>query len=301
MSSVSEQAESDSARPFICPVLILALAMALGIALSTWLAPGNLGAWRALPLLIGAAAACLAVSAILLRAGHNSASVIVVLAGFVFAGAALPTLFAYRFPPDHVSHLDEWSFDLNRPVQVEGSIVTEPVITPSGLEFDIEANRLAQLQVPPGRGSQAAARKTSGKIRLRLESLAGAGGEDVFDLHPGDAIGAPMLLRRPHTYQNRGSFDFRKRAEEIDDLFWEGTVSGAGEVHTLPVRSGLHPSRVVWRLRFRIRRGIDRLYPRGRPRAATAPSSRRFCSASGRLSTPRPSTIFARAASTICW
>ncbi len=269
MSSASDHAGSPDTRPIACPTLFLALALAFGIALSTrFTASGTLDA---IPLLILGATVCLFGAALLLRTGRSGASAAVVLAGFALAGAALPILFAHRFPPDHISRLESWGLDLGRPVQVEGRILTEPIPTPSGLEFDIEATRMGQAGLSGSREPAPRARAVSGKIRVRLESLAGADtgsegennseGPDVFSLHPGDGVEAAMLLRRPHFYRNPGSFDFRKRAENIEDLYWEGSVTSAGDIHTLPAPSGPHPSRTIWRARLRISRGIDRLYP----------------------------------------
>lgn len=179
------------------------------------------------------------------------------LTGFALAGIALPILFAYRFPPNHVSRIEAWGFNLDRPIEVEGSVLTEPIQTPSGLEFDVETTRLDQ--------SAGVGRAASGKVRVRLESLPGAGDggtAGVSSLHPGDAISALMLLRRPRVYQNPGSFDFRQRAADIDDLYWEGSVEGTGAVHKLGAASRLSgPSRWIWRARLRIRWSIDRLYP----------------------------------------
>ena len=290
MSPSFSHAENWEPRPLTCPALILTLALALGIALSSWLHfPEATAAWRLVPLLVAASGACLLGAVFLFRAGREGACALVVLAGFAFAGAALPILFAHRFPPNHVSRLEAWGFDLERPLEVEGRVLTEPIQTPSGLEFDLGASHLAQAESadhnsPPGTGgvaegrggrsgSESLSRAVSGKIRVHLESLAGAtdgsgGGPEgqqgagVFSLHPGDAIRALTLLRRPRVYQNPGSFDFRKRAADMDDLYWEGSVSGAGEIHKLDTPSGLSgPSRWIWRARLRIRWSIDRLYP----------------------------------------
>lgn len=279
MSPAFRHADSSEPRPITCPALILTLALALGIALSSWLRfPAATSALRLIPVLIGATAACLLGAAILVRAGRDGESSVVVLAGFALAGAALPVLFAYRFPSNNVSRLAEWGFNLDRPVEVDGRVLTEPIQTPSGLEFDLEATRLAQRESEERHGAQPSSRLVSGKIRVRLESFAGApdgsgGGPagqhgthapDIFSLHPGDTIEAVMLLRRPRVYQNPGSFDFRKRAADMEDLYWEGSVSHAGEVRRLAAASGLSPlgpNRWIWQARLRIRRSIDRLYP----------------------------------------
>lgn len=276
MSPSFTRADNSEPRPLTCPALILTLALALGIALSSWLhLSASAAALRLSLLLIVATGVCLPGAVVLVRAARDSASALVVLAGFALAGAALPILFADRFPPNHVSRLEEWGFDLERPVEVEGHVITEPIQTPSALEFDLEATRMGQPQSAGGRSASPPDRPVSGKIRVHLESFAGAtdgsgGGKEaqpgagaagVFSLHPGDAIDAAMLLRRPRVYQNPGSFDFRRRAAEMEDLYWEGSVSGAGEIRKFAVPSGFGPSRWIWQARLRIRKGIDRLYP----------------------------------------
>ena len=271
MSPASEHSDDAALQPITCPALFLAVALALGIGLSSWLRATEAGSSStiAISLLIAGVAACLIAALLLVRAGRNGASAAVVLAGFTLAGAALPILFAHRFPPNHVSHLENWGFDLDQPLQVEGTILTEPIPTPSGLQFDIGVVRLSQSESARPGSPEPSARSVSGKIRVRLESLVNAGLQsliesgvpNVFELHPGDAIHANLLLRRPHSYQNPGSFDFRKRAEEIEDLYWEGSVSGAVQVRKLPASSRVHWTRIIWPVRERVRKAVDRLYP----------------------------------------
>jgi ComEC/Rec2-related protein len=267
LSSTFEHAGDADApevtRGITSPALFLALALALGIALSGSLDARTATLLRALPLLIAAAAASLLGAALLVRAGRYAAAAAVVLAGFTLAGAALPVLFASRFPPNHVSRLEEWGFDLDRPVRVEGSILTEPISTPSGIEFDLGAARL--LEPGPSPGVAPPARAVSGKIRVLVESFArtnsASEGQDLFSLRPGDVISAGMLLRRPRVYQNPGSFDFRRRAADMEDLYWEGSVNGTGDIRRLASPSGFDLGQTIWRVRRRVRRGIDRIYP----------------------------------------
>jgi ComEC/Rec2-related protein len=270
MSPASESSDDAALQPITCPLLFLAAALALGIGLSAWRVP-DAGSSLApsIPLLIAGVTVCLIAALLLVRAGRIGASAAIVLAGFTLAGVALPILFAHRFPPNHVSHLEDWGSDPDQPLQVEGTVLTEPISTPSGLQFDLAAARLSQPESSRAANPERSSRHVSGKIRVRLESPAAgglaargeSGAENLFDLRPGDLIDASMLLRRPHVYQNPGSFDFRKRAEEIEDLYWEGSVSGAVQIHNPQPASGLHWSQPIWRARERVRNAIDRLYP----------------------------------------
>ena len=271
MSPPFHPSEDAALQPITCPALFLAVALALGIALSAWLKAPEAGSSlaAAVPLFVAGVALCLITALLLVRAGRNGASAAAVLAGFVLAGAALPILFAHRFPPNHVSHLEDWGFDLDQPLQVEGTVLTEPIPTPSGFQFDIAASRLSQSESSRAGSPEPSSPSVSGKIRVHLENSAAAGlkartesdAQNPFELHPGDVIDAGVLLRRPHVYQNPGSFDFRKRAKEIEDLNWEGIVSGAGQIRRPSAPSGAHWSPSIWRVRGRVRNAIDRLYP----------------------------------------
>jgi hypothetical protein len=76
---------------------------------------------------------------------------LVLFAGFTLAGAAAAGLFGFRFPPNHVSNLNSWGIDLNRRVNLEGILVSDPIRSPPGIEFDLEAINLDQApDVPAG-------------------------------------------------------------------------------------------------------------------------------------------------------
>jgi competence protein ComEC len=70
-----------------------------------------------------------------------------------------------------------------------------------------------------------------------------------------------MRLRQPRVYRNPGSFDFRQRAESIEDLYWEGSIDDAGQLHNLSIDSGVNPRAFIGSIRGRLRNAIDRLYP----------------------------------------
>jgi Domain of unknown function (DUF4131) len=193
VSSTSKHAGAPgtrkTTREIKSPALLLALALALGIILSVWLS-GSSGSsppaaivLRQVPRLIAAAAACLLGAGFLIRTGRNGSAAALLLAGFVVAGAALPILFACRFPPNHLSRLNGWvaNFDgLDRPAEIEGSVLTEPIPTPSGLEFDLAATTLSETGFSPAYPGARPARPVSGKVRVRLESFTGpdAGSEE---------------------------------------------------------------------------------------------------------------------------
>ena len=178
-----------------------------------------------------------------------------VLAGFVLSGAAAALLFSLRFPPNHVSHLESWGIDTTRPVELEGTLVTDCVITPTGCDFDLEASAL-RPSIDSGM-----TRPATGKIRVHIpEARATAGSMELaLELRSGDRVWAKMILRRPHVSLNPGAFDFRERAANIDDLYWEGTLQDPTPLQKLSGEPA--PWRMIESTRARLRRAIDRMYP----------------------------------------
>ena len=238
------------------PALFLALAFALGIAFTGAgrVVPQDL--FRTIPVLSIAAAMSLFAGAALVRAQREALAAIATLAGFVFAGVLASLLFSFRFPPDHVSRLANWGIDPGRPVRVEGTLTTDCVPDPSGCEFDLALAAVLQDRAS-GQTKQA-----SGKIRVQVQ--ASRAGENnagaAFALRSGDHVRATMNLRQPHAFLNPGSFDFRERAANIDDLYWEGSIENPSDLNRLLAgRAAGTP--LIQRVRARLRAAIDRLYP----------------------------------------
>ena len=82
-----------------------------------------------------------------------------------------------------------------------------------------------------------------------------------LEIHFGDEIRSLVWLRRPHIYQNPGSFDFRRWMEDIEDIYWVGTVRNARLVEKVGHAPGFHFDEFAERARQRLLRGIDDLYP----------------------------------------
>ncbi len=238
------------------PALFVAVAFALGIA-GVGFSPEHIPAPSYfVSALIGSSAACLLAGAILVHARREVAAAFVVLSGFALAGASAAALFSFRFPPNHLSHLESWEIDLSRPVDLEGGVLSDPMRSPSGIEFDLEATELSQA-----RDGLAASRSVTGKVRVTAAYTAALDSAGALGLQGGDRIRASMRLRQPRVYQNPGSFDFRRRAESIEDLYWEGSIDDARQLHKLPAGRQVSPNRFIEDVRGRLRAAIDRLYP----------------------------------------
>ncbi|MGH9455979.1 MAG: hypothetical protein ACRD2O_18655, partial [Terriglobia bacterium] len=96
-------------------MLVLAVAFALGILL-------NHSQRLGMAPLLAITALCLLGGLIVLRKRWNRAALACLLAGIAGAGAVAQGLFPFRFPANHVSHLAQWGFDLEQPVDVEGYV-----------------------------------------------------------------------------------------------------------------------------------------------------------------------------------
>src|SRR5215472_4794644 len=112
-------------RPRIkSPALFLALAFALGIASEGRAHDSISDLSSSIPALIALSGACLLAGAILVRARREVFATFLTLAGFVLAGAASAALFSLRFPPNHLSNLESWGIDANRPMNLEGIVLS---------------------------------------------------------------------------------------------------------------------------------------------------------------------------------
>lgn len=228
------------------PLLFLAGCFALGILLAQARPDDAL-------FYLAACGACWLASGFALRRNWRTASILLILAGFVFAGASRSRFFRHRFPPTHISHLTTWGFDLSQPVNLDGIITTNPLQTPNGLQFDVAARRISQ---------DASVRTVSGKIRLRVfNGWKSAKPAAALGLQYGDRIDARVRLRRPHNYQNPGSFNYRRWLESIQDIYWQGAAEEPSQVEKL---TGADPpllEKLIQDVRQTLSRSIDRLYP----------------------------------------
>lgn len=233
------------------PFLVLASCFALGIVVSR---PEH----EKLPViafLLVLIALCLLLGLVALRAGRRAVTLLLVLVGFVAAGAAAARLFENRFSPNHVKHLAARGVDLADPVRLEGLIVSTPFRTSSGLQFDVDVKTLE---------SRTRVHASTGKVRLRLQTsqdpeILAAG--DSLRLEYGDSIRTLAQLRKPRIYQNPGSFDFRRWMESIEDLTWVGTIKSPLLVEKLPTEHPPKLGRLLEKTRHRLLQGIDRMYP----------------------------------------
>jgi len=225
---------------------------ALGILLAGSVHAGSVAA-AGLPICAGA---CLLAGLLILRTGRERVSLLLALLGFLGAGASAGCLFAYRFPPNHVSELAARGFDLEEPIRLEGHIVSTPLRTDYGLQFDLETERAR---------SRAVSHDVTGKVRLRLEGLEHAeswaflGG---LNLQYGEAVRVTVRLRKPRIYQNPGSFDFRRWMESTEDIYWVGTLKDPRLVERLPGLDQRGISTLPEQIRSRLLHSIDELYPR---------------------------------------
>ena len=232
------------------PLAALAACFALGIYLVHITAQGNpsLIVWYA------GASTCLLVGLLLLRIGREHVSFVLVLIGFVAAGGTASRLFEQRFSPNHVSHLNLLGVDLNDPVRLEGRIVSTPFRTAYGLQFDLEAKRIE---------SQRQVHEVTGRVRLRLQdsdSIGVSSAGDPLQIQFGDTIRTLVRLREPRIYRNPGSFDFRSWMENIQDVYWIGTIKNPLLVEKLAASNPPRLAILLERVRQRLLRGIDQIY-----------------------------------------
>lgn len=275
------------------PLLALAACFALGI---TQAPPGSAPSPPALgsiPLLLASSAVCLLVGLVLLggppplpapplaaapETDHSQSATIripkldwressctlLVLGGFVFAGASASRLFEFRFPPHDASHLTSFGLDLTQSVDLEGRLVSNLVRTSGGsLQFDLAASAISQ-----GRGPR---HRLAGKVRLWMRTPANAesfAAQDALGLDYGRWVRVRVDLRRPRSYRNPGTFDYRRWMESYEDIWWEGSIASPVSVERLPsapndaLTSWLEPvAGMVSRVRKRLLSTIDRLYP----------------------------------------
>jgi len=233
---------------FKAPLAALAAGFALGIVWAHSFRPTFGIHW-----FLVSAAVCILVALLLLRAGWGRTAVWLTLASMIFSGVAASRRWEQRFPLKHVRYLESRGVDLNDPVRLEGRVISTPYRTGYGLQFDVEARRIE---------SHAHLYAVVGKVRLRVQGSEDHDGLDGSgEIQFGDEIQTFVRLQKPHVYQNPGSFDFRRWMEDIEDLYWIGTVKNPRLVEKVGHAAGFHCAEFVERARRRLLRGIDDLYP----------------------------------------
>ena len=211
------------------PLLLMAASFGLGIFL-VGSGHANWFVRSALPACVGV---CLLGGLLMLRAGWERVSLLLALIGFLAAGASAGSLFEYRFPPNHVSKLAAQGFDLQDPIRLQGQVISTPIRTAYGLQFDLETERAEGRE---------RSYDLTGKVRLRLQASEQPEISALLDslhLQYGDVIRVLVRLRKPRTYQNPGSFDFRRWMESTEDIYWVGTIKNPLLVEKLPRSSHL--------------------------------------------------------------
>jgi competence protein ComEC len=253
---MSRQAYEERTRGFLtAPFLALSACFALGIAGAGARHVSLAETISIVPLLLAAAGACMLAGLIFLHRRRETFAGVLALGGFILAGAAAARLFEFRYPPQHVSHLEDLGLDLRDPVRISGRLVSSPLETRSGQQFDLELTGIEDRgQLHP----------LSGKVRLWLRRGADARSlalEDALHLRYGGSIRALAELERPRVYRDPGVFNFRRWMESIHDIYWMGTIKSPLLVEKLPRRGPPSLGELLARVRQKLLAGIDRLYP----------------------------------------
>ena len=236
-------------RFFKSPLAALAASFALGIV---W--AHSFHATVGIPWFLAGAAACILVGLILLREDWERTAMGLVLASMMLTGVGAARRWEQRFPLTHVRYLETVGVNLDDPVLLTGRIITSPYRTGYGTQFDVEAQRIE---------SHAHAYPVTGKIRVRVQGWddrEDAGGGPV-KIDFGDVIQILVRLRPPHIYRNPGSFDYRQWMEDIEDLYWVGTVKNPRQLEKVGHAAGYQFAEFVEHVRQRLLRGIDDIYP----------------------------------------
>ena len=234
---------------FKSPLASLAASFALGIA---W--AHSFHASLEIPWFLAGAATCILVGLILLQADWGRAAVCMVLASMTLTGVAGTRRWERRFPLSHVRYLESLGAELDDPVRLTGKVISTPYRAGFGMQFDVEAERVE---------SRTHSYAVTGKVRLRVQGTddrLGTNGRS-HEIEFGDEIQATARLRSPHVYQNPGSFDFRQWMEDIEDLYWIGTVKNPRQVEILRHPTGVRFSVILEHAHQRLLRGIDDIYP----------------------------------------
>ena len=135
--------------------------MAASFGLGIFLVGSGRANWFVLGALPACVGLCLLAGLLMLRAGWERVSLLLALSGFLAAGASAGCLFEYRFPPNHVSKLAAQGIDLGDPIRLEGQVISTPIRTAYGLQFDLETERAEGRE---------RSYDLTGKVRLRLQA-----------------------------------------------------------------------------------------------------------------------------------
>jgi len=204
------------------------------------------------PWLLAGAGCCLLVGLLLLRASWERIAVGFALAALVPTGVAAMRLYPQRFSRNHVCHLESLGVDVSEPVRLEGKVISSPYRTGYGMQFDLEVQRIE---------SRDQVHAVTGKVRLRLQGFEEFDSSTSAGLAYGDTIRTLVRLRRPHVYRNPGSFDFRGWMEDIEDIYWVGTIKNSRLIENLGHARSFSVSESIERVRQRLLRGIEDVYP----------------------------------------
>lgn len=227
-----------------CPILMLACAFGLGV-----FACRSVG----LPALLAACVVCLVGASLCFYFERTPVAFALVLIGFFAAGGGRARLFQTRFTSKNISNISHWGFDLSRPILLDGTIATSPLIAPYGVQFDLRVAKTSDGDL---------AHPAEGKVRIRVlnsrRPLIPAGS---LHLRYGEAVQVPAFLHRPANDHNPGAFDYRRWMESIQDIYWQGTVEGPQGVRRIKGYTPPQVGRMIAHARDALEASIERIYP----------------------------------------
>ena len=230
-------------------MLWVAVAFAAGIVFAEVAAPSLAGS-------LAVGGLCLGLALLAARQGWVRVGLGLGLGGFLAAGVAAWLLFPLRIPSGHVSRVAESGFlRVGNPVHLEGWVSSQPRRKPDRVRFDLEVQGIehAGAFVP-----------AQGIIRLQAYAQFDSAGPTAFggwDLQYGDRLRIWARLRQPRNFRNPGSFDYRRRLRDIEDVYLTGTLLKGHPLEKIGRKSGSGWGRLRGALRRKLLEAIDRLYP----------------------------------------
>ena len=239
----AQPADPDRARSFCArPIVPLAVAFGLGIALAPALPLGSVG-WAA------AALVGLFLGAIGPWAGARHLRWPGLVAGFLCLGAQAMVVALREAPPHHLSRLPEAA--LGAPIPLEGWVAVPP--DPQPAELRDAGDALRTRFVVEVTHLTLGDRRVSATGRARLTVLGPAP-----DLRYGDEVRGHFRLRHPRRFDNPGAFDYPAYLAS-QGIFLEGWTQEPVEALATP-----HGSRIlaaVFRVRALLLQRIDAAMP----------------------------------------